>query len=107
MTSEEWEKLQENFDTAELLSAVGALDELRAFLNDQEKHSPPQIRTHLLKLHQLAMAVVHEGARSKVTELFTLADGLSVQFYQMLEFLEQINCTLDTLTALCPEILVA
>jgi hypothetical protein len=39
--------------------------------------------------------------------LFTLADGLSVQFYQMLEFLEQINCTLDTLTALCPESLVA
>lgn len=89
-----------------LLRAVDAVDELRTYLNDQEHYSPPQIRTDLLKLHGLAMAVVNEGSRSQVAELFMLADDLGAQFYQMLEWLEAIKGTLDSLTALCPESVV-
>lgn len=53
----------ENFDTTTLLRAVDAVDELRDDLNDGEDGSPPQLRTDLLKLHQLAMAVFNEGAQ--------------------------------------------
>lgn len=107
MTREEWKKLRENFDTTELLSAVDAVDELRAHLNDREDSSPPQIRSDLLKLHQLAMAVVNERSLTQAEEFFTLADELKTEICQMLEFLEQINYTLSELTALCPDELPA
>ena len=57
ITDEEWEKLSPaNFETHSLLRAVDAVDELRNDLNDGEYATPPQLRTDLLKLHQLAMA---------------------------------------------------
>jgi hypothetical protein len=102
MPRDEWKKLRENFDTKELLSAVDAVDELRGHLNDQENCIPPQIRTDLLTLHQLAMAVVNEGSRSQAEELFTLADELHGQVHQMLEYMEQISNALTALIALQP-----
>jgi hypothetical protein len=64
ITDEEWDKLSpENFETHSLLRAVDAVDELRDDLNDGEYATPPQLRTDLLKLHQLAMAVINEGSR--------------------------------------------
>jgi hypothetical protein len=104
MTREDWKKLLENFDTTELLSAVDAVDELRTHLNDQQNQIPPQIRTDLLTLHQLTMAVVNEGSRRQAEELFTLAEDLHIQVILMLEFLEQISSTLDRLTALRPDL---
>ena len=65
ITDKEWEQLSpEHFETAALLRAVDAVDELRDDLNDGEGFSPPQIRTDLLRLHQLAMSVINEGARN-------------------------------------------
>lgn len=62
ITDEEWDGLTpEIFDTTTLLRAVNAVDELRGDLNDGEDGSPLQLRTDLLKLHQLAMAVFNEG----------------------------------------------
>jgi hypothetical protein len=43
-----------NFETTELLSAVDAVDCLRDDLNDGEGCRPPELRTNLLKLHELA-----------------------------------------------------
>ncbi|HEX9872617.1 MAG TPA: transposase [Candidatus Tectomicrobia bacterium] len=80
ITDEEWDELTpENFDPTALLRAVDAVDELRGDLNDGEDGSPPQLRTDLLKLHQLAMAVINRGARGQAPDLFDLAVELEDQ----------------------------
>jgi hypothetical protein len=79
---EEWQHLYENFETTALLSAVDAVDCLRDDLNDGEGCRPPELRTDLLKLHELAMAVVNNGAMNE---------------------LEQVQDTLAKLVALYPE----
>ena len=79
---EEWQHLYENFETTALLSAVDAVDCLRDDLNDGEGCRPPELRTDLLKLHELAMAVVNNGAMNE---------------------LEQVQDTLAKLVALYPD----
>ena len=80
ITDDEWDELTpENFDTTALLRAVDAVDVLRGDLNDSADGAPPQLRTDLLKLHQLAMAAFNEGLRSRVAELFDLAVDLQDQ----------------------------
>ena len=64
VTEDELQHLYENFETTWLLSAVDKLDEVRSILLDGENLEPPEIRTALLKLHGLAMAVVNEGVTS-------------------------------------------
>lgn len=55
ITDDDWNELTpESFDTTALLRAVDAVDELRR-LSDNADGGPPQLRTDLLKLHQLAM----------------------------------------------------
>ena len=104
ITDEEWEELSpKNFETAALLRAVDAVDDLRKHLNDGEGGSPPQLRTDLLRLHKLAMAVINEGARSKVAELFDFAGELEDQMLGMMTLLEQVQKTLSQLTMLYPE----
>ena len=62
ITDEEWGKLSpENFETHSLLRAVDAVGDLRDNLNDGEYATPPQLRTGLLKLHQLAMRSSQRG----------------------------------------------
>lgn len=92
----------ENFDTVTLLHSVDAVDEMRGELNDGEDGSPPQLRDDLLKLHQLAMAVINQGSRSRVAELFDLAMELEFQVAGMTTALEQVHETLSQLTALYP-----
>ncbi|AVX93411.1 transposase [Pseudomonas putida] len=104
ITDEEWDELSpENFETATLLRAVDAVDVLRCDLNDSEHGGPPQLRTDLLKLHQLAMAVFNEGSRSRVDELFELAVDLEDQVHSLITSLEQVQETLSQLTTLYPE----
>jgi hypothetical protein len=104
ISDEEWDELSpENFDTTALLRAVDAIDEMRNDLNDGEYGTPPQLRTDLLKLHQLAMAVFNEGARSQVAELFEFAADLEDQVFGLMTSLEQVQETLSQLTALYPE----
>ena len=104
ITDQEWGELApENFDTTTLLGAVDAVDELRGELNDGEDGSPPQLRSDLLKLHQLAMAVFNQGARGRVADLFELAVELEVQVASMATALEEVQETLTRLTALYPE----
>ena len=79
------------------------MDELRDNLNDGEYATPPQLRTDLMKLHQLAMAVINEGSRSQVADLFELAGDLDEQVSYMMTKLEEIQETLSQLTALYPD----
>jgi hypothetical protein len=103
MTDEEWQHLYENFETTELLSAVDTVDSLRDDLNDGEYSRPPELRTNLLKLHELAMAVVNNGVRGQASEMFGLAMDLEEQVSHMMTNLEQIQDTLAKLIALYPE----
>jgi hypothetical protein len=104
ITDGEWDELSpENFDTTVLLRAVDAVDELRSDLNDSEDGAPPQLRDDLLKLHQLAMAVINQGSRSQVADLFDLAVDLEDQVLGMMTALEQVQETLSQLSALYPE----
>jgi hypothetical protein len=104
ITDEEWDKLSpENFETHSLLRAVDAVDELRDDLNDGEYATPPQLCTDLLKLHQLAMAVINEGSRSQVANLCELAGDLNEQVSYMTTKLEEIQDKLSQLTALYPD----
>jgi hypothetical protein len=104
ITDEEWDELTpENFDTTALLRAVDAIDEMRNYLNDTENSEPPQLRTDLLRLHQLAMAVFNQGSRGQVAELFEFAVDLDDQVYSLMTSLEQVQETLSQLTALYPE----
>jgi hypothetical protein len=103
MTDKEWQHLYENFETTELLSAVDAVDSLRDDLNDGEGCRPPELCTNLLKLHELAMAVVNNGACSQASEMFNLTMDLDEQVSHMMTDLEQIQSTLAKLMVLYPE----
>jgi hypothetical protein len=86
-----------------LLRAVDAVDDLRTDPHDGEDGRPPQLRTDLLKLHQLAMAVINQGSRSQVADLFEFAVDLEDQVLGMMTALEQVQETLSQLTVLYPE----
>lgn len=104
ITDDEWDELApENFDTTALRRAVDAVDKLRGDLNDGKDGGPPQLRTDLLKLHQLAMAVFNERSRGRVADLFEFAVDLEDQVLGMMTTLEQVQETLSQLTALYPE----
>jgi hypothetical protein len=98
------EPMPENFDTTAPLRAVDAVDEMRGDLNDGENGRPPHLRIDLLKLHQLAMAVIKRGARSQVAELFDLAIELEDQVLGLITSLEQVQETLSRSTALYPRV---
>src|SRR6476660_5020223 len=83
MTDEELEKLQDGFETASLLRAIEDLDKMRGYLNDRPKHQPPELRDALLKLHQLGMAVVNDGDRSRAEEFFDLAMDIDHQVFEL------------------------
>jgi hypothetical protein len=104
ITDAEWEKLDpENFDTYTLLDAVAAVDKMRDHLNDGEDGRPPELRTDLLKLHQVAMDVFNHRYQSRIPDLFDLAFELEDQVDSLMELLEQVRGTLSRLTALYPE----
>lgn len=75
-SDEEWQHLYENFETTRILAAVDSIDSLQDDLNDRDHFAPPTIRCDLLKPHQLAMAVVNNGARRQASEFFELDGAL-------------------------------
>jgi len=102
MTDDEWQALQDGFDTRQLLDAVDDVDTLRSALAD-DGLQPPELRTHLLKLHGLAMAVVNDGSQHRAAEMFDLALELEDEAADLLEAVTRLHDTLSTLTALRPD----
>ena len=104
ITDEDWEQLSDaDFDTSALFNAVDSLDKMRSNLNAGEEDQPPALRTDLLRLHTLASAVLNDGVRSKVPQLFELAGDIEDQVQDLASLLEQVQETLDQLTTLVPE----
>jgi hypothetical protein len=106
MTDDEIQTLYENFETSSLLTAIDQLDKVRGELADGNNGEPPEIRTELLRLHQLAMEVVNNGRTGQAQKLFELAGDLEMQVFNMVEALDDIQQTLNKLTDLYPESLV-
>lgn len=103
ITDKELKALQDEFDTMLLIHAVDELDKMRGHLNDREHHNPPEIRDHILKLHDLAMDVVNHGMRGRAPALFDLAIEIGDQLSDLSEALENIQHTFAKLTKLQPE----
>jgi len=104
ITDEEWDTLaSESFDTTALLRAVDAIDRMRGYLGDRENGEPPELRTDLLRLHQLAMNVFNQDARGRVGAMFEAAVDLDDQIYELMTSLTEVQETLSRLTALYPE----
>ena len=106
MTDEEWQNLYDNFETTWLLKAVDQIDKVRGHLADGSNCEPPQIRTDLLKLHQLSMDIVNSGWTDKAQEFFDMASDLDDQLFDIIEALEFVQNTLNKLVDLYPESLV-
>jgi hypothetical protein len=106
LTDDELRTLSENFETGSLLTAIDQLDKVRGELADGDNGEPPELRTELLRLHQLAMEVVNNGRTGQARELFELAGALEMQVFEMVGALDDIQQTLNKLTDLYPESLV-
>jgi len=72
MNSDAW---QDGFGIRKLLNAMDDLDTLRAALAD-DGLPPSELRTRLLRLHGLAVAVVNDGSQHQTTRTFDLATEL-------------------------------
>ena len=103
ITDKELEALQNGFDTLSLIRVIEELDKMRCHLNDQAHHNPPEIRTDVLKLHDLAMDVVNHGIKGRAPALFDLAIEIEDQLSDLSEALENIQETIAKLTDLQPE----
>lgn len=104
LTDEERQALSfENFDTTALLRNVGDIDELRCSLGDREDGAPPGLRSDMLRLHQLAMAVFNQGSMHQVPALFQAAVEIEDEIDILMTALERVQSTLGELTALYPE----
>ena len=106
MTQAEWQHLYENFETTDLLAAVDLIDSARSSLGDGPNFEPPELRTNLLKLHQMAMDVVNKGWTDQAHDMFMLAEELDSEVFQLIEYLEAVSKILSSLTDLFPESLV-
>lgn len=103
MTQDEWQHLYENFETSDLLTAVHLIDAARTSLGDGPNFEPPELRTNLLKLHQMAMDVVNNGWTDKAYDMFMLAEDLDSEVFQLTENLEAVSKILSKLNDLFPE----
>ena len=106
MTDDEWERLNEGFETQSLLDAVGQIDLARDFLNDGDGFAPPELRTNTLRLHGLAMDVVNKGWTKGALEMFRNAQNLEDELDTLIEHLESARDTLSRLTDLFPDSLL-
>lgn len=104
ITDEEWETLaSEGFDTTALLRAVDVIDRMRGYLGDGENGEPPDLRTNVLHLHQLAMDVFNHDVRSPVGAMFEAAVDLEDQVEELMTWLTEVRETLSRLTELYPQ----
>lgn len=106
LTDQDYEELVDSFDTSTLLEAVDGLDELRSdFFADRENGAPLELRDDLLKLHQVAIDVVSNGARSKALEMFDLAADIESELDELIHQLQSVRDTIGSLTDQRPDYL--
>lgn len=90
----------EDFDTSLLLEALNTLDEVRGSLADGDDLTPPEIRTDLMKLHDIALDVFAYGGSGRSGEMFELAAELDLEIGIMVDDLKSIQEKLSELLEL-------
>lgn len=106
MNNDEWQALQDGFDTRQPLDAVDDLDTLRAALAD-DGLPPSELRIRLLRLHDLAVEVMNDGSQHQAAKMFDLATEPEDTSADMLEAVTGLHEIFSTLTALRPDSLDA
>lgn len=91
ITDAELNKLEDKFETADLLRAVDEIDKMRSYLNDRDNFRPPEIRDDLLKLHTLGYRLINAPAKGEAHEFFDLAMQLDYQVFDLMESLEVVR----------------
>ncbi len=102
MTADERQALPDGFDTRRLLDAIDDVDMLRSVLAD-DGQQPPEIRTSLLALHRLAVAVINDGSHHRSAEMSDLAIELEEEVADLLEAVIRLHEILVILTTLRPD----
>ena len=100
---EDLEPLEKEVQSREILDCVDNIDHARTYLGDGEYCRPPQIRTDLLKLHDLAMSVINYGDTSKAQELFDLSYDIESELFSLIGYLENVQEVLTKITDSVPE----
>lgn len=94
------EELRSSFDTRRVLDAVDGVDQIRYRICE-----PEGLRTELLKLHGMAHTLIN-GAEMTVPSsdepIWELAESLSFELSEFLEYLEKAVDCLDVLARLAP-----
>lgn len=93
------------YDSHDLLEAVDRLDDVRPVISD-DGYQPPKIRSRLLKLHGMAMAMKNTSdlslqGKKQLSRLLTLADDIEMEISGCIDNLERINEVLGKLLSLC------
>ncbi len=93
------EELESSFDTQRILDAAQAIDNLR-WLSE-----PEALRTELLKIYDMARVVIDgdSASHSSTESLWEIAESLSFELSDTLNFLEKTVSNLDELARLIPE----
>ena len=85
------QKLDDEFDTNDILDSVGNLDSVRHVLADDETtFAPCELRQQLLELHTKLFHLVNHGS-GDVSEIFEEVDDIEVKVSDLAESLEQIQ----------------
>lgn len=92
------ERLDDDFDTNNILDSVENLDSVRQVLADDETtFAPCELRQQLLELHTKLFHFVNHGS-GDVSEIFEEADDIEVKISDLAESLEQIQEMLSKVT---------
>jgi hypothetical protein len=78
-------------------------DELRGSFLGSSQDDAPELRSDMLKLHGLAMAVVNNGAAPKAQAMFDLANDVQAEIFSLKESIVKIEKTMNRLMDLYPE----
>jgi len=92
-------KLRENFESRDILDAVGHLDEIRPIISDDD-FRPPEIRDRLLKLHREAMELInYTGSKDKerLDAVLDKAEEIDSEVFDCMENLDKIRTILTKL----------
>ncbi|MEW6735807.1 MAG: Tn3 family transposase post-transcriptional regulator TnpC [Acidobacteriota bacterium] len=96
------ERLQNNFDTMQILYAIDAIDQIRYRICE-----PDQIRDQLLNLHGMAHCLINGDhsatVRGNPGEIWELADELESEISEFASSLRGVADMLDKLVMLVPD----
>jgi hypothetical protein len=94
-------KIYNNFETQDILDAVGKVDNIRGHFNDRDVIKPPQIREDFIKLHDLFF---NGGYGCKDSpELWDFVYDLSDQICDIQENLDYMAKVISDLEGLAPD----